>query len=146
MKRILCIISVLLVCAALTGCTDIEDTNGADDFTLRTITDENIIKGMSSTAISSVKTTNGGLTSVKVGKLSGVQQLQRFGKGDYVIKVSLEVTSGNLRLVLCSKTEIVHEFKVNEADQMFTVNGDIGELYLKVAGESAAYSLTYTKE
>ena len=44
MKKLLCFIFVISTCFMLAGCgTEYEDTNGADDYTLQTITDENII-------------------------------------------------------------------------------------------------------
>ena len=44
MKKLLSCILIGGMCVALSGCGDTyEDTNGAEDFTLQTITDENII-------------------------------------------------------------------------------------------------------
>ena len=45
MKKALCLLAAVLLCFGVSGCggEGYEDTNGADDFTLETITDENII-------------------------------------------------------------------------------------------------------
>lgn len=44
MKKFLSVFCMICMCLALVGCgTEYEDTNGADDFALQTITDENII-------------------------------------------------------------------------------------------------------
>ena len=53
------------------------------------------------------------------------------------------VTEGNLRIVLLHNNEIVHEFKLNELSQTYTLENPKGTVSLRVAGESANFKLAY---
>ena len=45
---------LLLTIFGLTGCSHIEDTNGEDDFSITTITDQDIINGMNDLSVGSI--------------------------------------------------------------------------------------------
>ena len=76
MKKILCLLLLFMV-FGLTSCSHIEDTNGPDNYSLETFSDEDIIYGSSTSTTFMVLETysvlNGKSTgSYSVGKLSGV--------------------------------------------------------------------------
>ena len=68
MKKLLCCLFIGCMCFALSGCggNSYEDTNGADDYSLQTITNENIINmDVGSSGMSYSETKLGGITSTK---------------------------------------------------------------------------------
>ena len=124
----------------------IEDTNGAEDYSLQVITDENIelmdygAKGFGSTTDN---ITNRTVYSSK--NYSGVTEVEGYTSvGDsYTAYVNyFDVKQGNAKLVLVVDDKIVHEFKPNEAAQEFTVEGTKGAyVSIRLAGESANFKL-----
>ena len=138
---ILFITIFLLSCKAF---KQYEDTNGADNYALQSITEEMLIKesgGLQVGAISNNSTKNG-VTSIysKVHQFDGVNELHKIKKGNYVMKVSFVVTSGNTRLVITDGTKIIKEFEVNNENQEYVFSCD-KTYYLKLAGESCEYEL-----
>ena len=75
-KRPALLIATLLLFVFLVGCghsgLSIEDTNGAEDFTLCVVTEEDICQSRSHLAIASITSTVGGKTKIRIGELSGV--------------------------------------------------------------------------
>ena len=124
----------------------IEDTNGADNYSLQVITDDNIelmdfgAKGFGSTTDN---ITNRIVYSSK--NYSGVTEVEGYTSiGDsytaYVKRFDLK--EGNAKLVLVVDDKIVHEFKPNESLQDFTVEGVKGAyISIRLAGESANFKL-----
>lgn len=145
-------IAVLVVCIIWfinDDFTHIEDTNGADNYSLQTITDEDIVKREMASMGAGTKTDS--LTNTEThfsNKFSGVTAIYTdniiFSSGEITFTVNhAEVTKGNFKIVLVVDDEIVHEFKLNELTQSFTLEDVKGEIALVIAGESAAYSFDY---
>lgn len=147
------IIAVAIVVACIvimcigTPAQQIEDTNGADNFTLQTITNENIINcDISSTGLNTSKNKLTKTYTYYSDEFSGIEILDTHtysGIGDTITVEKLEVNDGNLKVAVVENNKIVHEFNLNEADQSYTVNSSAGLYNLVVAGESADFSIKY---
>lgn len=146
MKKMLAFaIIAALALLVLSGCAShIEDTNGSDDFSLQTITDQNIISGMSSISVSSTKSSNSSRTTLKVGKFSGVKTLEKLQSGSYEFTVTFNAEAGNCRLVICDDENILSDIDIGAKDQTITVKSNDSKLYLKIAGESAKFDIEYS--
>lgn len=149
MKKFLAIVLTLAVLAGLSGCmSHIEDTNGPDDTSLTTLTDEDILgRSLSCTKLMSSTVTRGNTTRCKAGKFSGVEDLYEsdlIWASGTTISVDAAVTEGNARLVLLLDGEIIHEFDVNGTGQTFSLGEFSGKLCLRIAGESAKYDITFS--
>lgn len=125
----------------------IEDTNGADNFTLQTITDENIIN-MNIGAMGLTESTDSisNTTTYSSNKFTGVEEIY----GTNLIANRFDITinharvdSGNFRIVLLEDDKIVHEFTLNELTQTFTLENPSGYISLRIAGESADFQFDY---
>ena len=124
----------------------IEDTNGADNYSLQVITDENIelmdfgAKGFGSTTNN---VTNRTVYSSK--NYSGVTEVEGYTSvgNSYTAYVNkFELKAGNAKLVLVVDDKIVHEFEPNESLQEYTVEGVKGAyISIRLAGESANFKL-----
>ena len=147
MRRFLCTVLVVLLLLSFPGCMMIsyEDTNGEDDFSLQTLTDQDIIGSSSCSKYMSSTTTMGNRTVCKVQTMSGVESLfqRRVENQRLDILVSCAVTKGNARLVLVVDDTIVHEFALNKDNQHLTLENVTGKVSLKLAGESTGYTVTF---
>ena len=146
MKMFLCLMMIVLAVFGAAGCGSvaIEDTNGADDFSLTTITDENIIKqDIGCSAYSSPAEEDAGIGKYKGNDFSGVAELYTInliGKSDLTINVStIQVDEGNFRLMVLQDDEIIYEFDLEEMDQTFALRDTNGTVSVKMAGESADF-------
>lgn len=125
----------------------IEDTNGPDVYTLQTITDENII-GLDLGAMGLTEK-NSLLSAWPVYSskcFSGVQDLYHSNYFSSTLHITVRdprVTAGNLRLVLVAEDEIVHEFPLNAGDQTYELRDFTGHVAIRLAGESAEFSLSF---
>lgn len=133
----------VLVAISLVACDfgHIKDTNGDEDFTLETITDEDILAGGTKyVAFGSQNLTVGDVHSVTVKKFSGVWQVAmlELQGGSAAVTMDMTVAKGNCRVVLICNDEIVHDFDINGQDT-YTVH-TAGKYYIKLAGESAEIS------
>ena len=143
--------AVLIVVAVIwfTGSNleHIADTNGPDDFTLQTITDDNIRNrdigalnvGQSTSLVSDTVT-----YSSK--KFTGVYEVftENIVTNRYEITVNhARVDAGNFKMVLCVDDEIVHEFTLNTLSQTFVLEHVNGTVSLRIAGESADFMFDY---
>jgi len=125
----------------------IADTNGADDFTLQTITDENIVNldmGMTGGIDIRKDMVGDGITFSSDG-FTGVYEVMHnnyIGDSDVNIRMTLlTVTEGNFRAVVVHNDEIIEELPFNTEDPfidlwLHDINGTIS---LRLAGESAAF-------
>ncbi len=140
-KAISLVILSLIMAFTLTSCAHIKDTNGKDDYSLNTITDEEIINSTSSVVSTSIGIQKGDEYTYKFGKISGVKVITTFDFTGYLlVETNLEITKGNAKLVLVNDGKIIKTFNNNQADNYF---GRIsGKCYLKLAGESAKVTLT----
>ncbi len=124
----------------------IEDINGADNYKLQQITDQNIIK-MDMGALNFTMTdTPLTLTEYKSKKFTGVAEIYLtnvWGNRFDITLYNLWVESGNFRAVLVHNDEIVHEFKNNELSQTYTLENPSGTVALRIAGESADFTFSY---
>ena len=124
----------------------IEDTNGADNYDLQVITDQNIInKDIGALNFKTVDMPMT-LTDYKSNKFTGVAEifLTNVWANRFDITVyNLWVDSGNFKAVLVHNDEIVHEFTNNELTQTYTLKNPSGTVALRIAGESADFTLSY---
>ena len=148
MKKILCLL-VLFMLITLTGCSHIEDTNGADDYSIVTFSDSDIIDGRSDTISSgTIKTssnTNDKLKgSYKVSKLSGIVEIVTFENDKNTISFEFEFTceSGNALIAVVSDGEIVKKVEANQTLN-FDVENNKEEYKILLIGESAKVSVKY---
>ena len=143
------VIIFVVIVAVMLGNDDfehIEDTNGADVYTLQTITDENIInmdigsKGMweKTNSVTNLKT----YSSEKFSGVYEVYNTNFMGKTFQVEVDNFKLNSGNMKYVLLVNGEIVHEFKPNEPNQIYKIEATEGNISLRIAGESADFEIT----
>ena len=130
----------------LTSCGQIEDINGSNDYSLNTLTDEDFFINTNVVKIGSVTTRFNNTVKISVKKMSGVDRIEKINLslGSLTITTNLNVTSGNIKLVLIMNDTIIKEFKINAED---SYTGTIsGNYELKIAAESAKFNLSYTIE
>ena len=131
----------------------IADTNGPDNFSLQTITDENILKldmGMTGGIDIRKDVIGDGLTFSSDG-FTGVYEVMHnnyLGNSDVHIALTLlTVTEGNFRAVVVYNDEIIEELPFNSEDPfidlwLHDINGTIS---FRIAGESAAFRFDMTQ-
>lgn len=126
----------------------IEDTNGAT-FQLQQITDSNIIN-MDIGALNVSKTkTSLSETEYSSDKFTGVYDIfttDIVGNRFDITLFNTVVNSGNFKVVLIHNDEIVHEFKLNELMQTYTLENPHGAVSLRIAGESADFEFAYSTD
>ena len=153
MKKIRsCILSILMVAiiiAVFTSCglDHIEDTNGADNYELQVITDENIRNlDIGSRNVTISENMIGSTVTYSSNCFTGVYEVffENIITNRYEITVNhARVDAGNFKMVLCLNDEIVHTFKLNELTQTFLLENVKGTLSLRIAGESADFMFDY---
>lgn len=125
----------------------VEDTNGAENYRLQTITDSNIIlRDIGAKGLKSTTNNITDKTEYKADKFTGVEEIYGVNiKGNRmdITMTNLQVHSGNFKAVVLHNDEIVHEFKLNEMLETFTLNNPDGYVAIRIAGESADFYLTY---
>ena len=138
-----------------TGFQPIEDTNGPDDYSLVTITDENILN-MDLGAHLPVKTSSAGVNiggvdvsaPVKFSSndFSGVYEVMYnnfFLDSDVVIYLNyLKVNSGNFKMVVVYNDEIIETIEPSDEPIEFRMEDVNGTVSLRIAGESADYEFS----
>ena len=146
---ILIAVAVVVICGYSFLNSDlkhIEDTNGPDDYTLTTITDENIIK-QDMGALNVSKSTgllNDGVT-FKSDKFTGVYrvfQTNFFFDSDFLMDVAgFWVNSGNFRMCIVNDGKIIATVEPGmfATCELSDLNGSIE---LVIAGESADFEFT----
>lgn len=151
-KKILTVVGVVLFVAVFalwmfsSNLEHIEDTNGADNYNLQVITDQNIIKMDMGALNFSATDTPLTLTEYKSNKFTGVAEIfltNLKGNRFDITLYNLWVESGNFKVVLIHNNEIVHEFKNNELMQSYTLENPSGTVALRIAGESADFNFSY---
>lgn len=147
MKKILLVICFMFILFSM-SCgvfKQYEDTNGDDDYTLQSITDEMLIKdsgGLQVGAITSTSSKNGITNiSLKVHRFDGVNEIYKIKSGSYTMTVNFKVTSGNAKLVVTDGKRIVKTFNISEEDQVFEFTST-NSYYFKMAGEACEFELT----
>lgn len=148
MKKLLCILLTACLCLSLAGCgTEYEDTNGAENFALQTITDRNIIR--LDTGASGLTYTEESLGDVvfsseySSGNFNGVEQIYQTNfllPSDIEVYIGhMNVTGGNFRLVAVNEDEIIFDFPIDSFGETFRFEDLTGAFSVNVAGESAAF-------
>lgn len=144
-------VALVVVCAIWflsDGLEHIEDTNGADNFSLQTITDDNIINmDIGALDYKESKDIITNTTTYSSNKFTGVAEIygtNMVGNRFEITVNHARVDSGNFKIVLLEDDEIVHEFKLNELTQTFTLENPSGYIALRIAGESADFQFDYT--
>ncbi len=123
----------------------IEDTNGADNYALTTITDENIIN-MDMGSLGGPKKSTSVLTGDAIefsgDKFTGVAEIlydNFIGTSDFDLSLTnFEITGGNFRMVIVHDDKIVAEL----TPDMFVdyrLEDVTGTVSLRIAGESASF-------
>lgn len=136
------IISLLVLCLILSGCSHIEDTNGNDDFSLQTISIEDAKGSMNSTSVGSIETHVFNSDSIRIKKFSGISVLDnRVIRSYSKIKIVSSVTSGNFGIFILLKDKI-YEIPINQ-EYYFDVSNYSGICVIKYAGESAEFKIEY---
>lgn len=151
MKKLLSIFSVMMI-LLLTGCSHIEDSNGADDYNIVSITNDKILGVNSYVANTYIenrkeKTINGFKVitgTVKCSKFSGVRNVETIycKNGSFEIEIQNTVNGGNFEIVIVRDDEILDIFNANET-KILNYNNSSEKYYIKVVGESSNFSLTY---
>ncbi len=151
-KLFVVVILVVVVIGAVTlfnsDLEHIEDTNGADNFELQQITDENIInQDMGALNVTTSTKEIANMTEISSKKFTGVYEVlytNLLGKSDFVLKLyDFKVNSGNFKMVVVHDGEIV-ETITEENYEEFILEDIKGTVSLVIAGESADFSFEMT--
>ena len=125
----------------------IEDTNGADNYDLQTITDENICKmDIGALNITESEKLLGNTATYQSKKFTGVYEVftTNIITNRFEITVNhARINAGNFKMVLCVDDEIIHIFTLNELTQTFVLENVKGTVSLRIAGESADFMFDY---
>lgn len=137
------------------GIEPIPDTNGPDDYSLVTITDENILNrdmgahmplGKRSSKLEVGNVTIGSDIVFSSGDFSGVYEVMYnnfFLDSDVYIRLNyLKVNSGNFRMVVVYNDEIIHEIAPSDEPIELLLEDLNGTVSLRIAGESADYEFS----
>ncbi len=144
-KHVLLFSITLALLLLLAGCKTYTDSNGPDDYSLQSLTEEDVLKSGSCVKTGAVETNVNDNYSASAKTLHGVETLTTFSQpGSYSLDLSSKVTKGNARLVLCTKEEILHDFALNEAEQNWTFTVAQASVYLRIAGEDCCFAVNYT--
>ena len=149
MKKVFIFLLILLAFSFTSCVKHMPDTNGPNDISLSTITLDEILNGHTTTVKSgALKVQHGRKCSIKVKKFSGVEVLDTFNLNNsgFHFAINAELYEGNFKLLLCTKDKVLREIMINEGTQKFKLPPTTATIYLKAAGESAHYNLTYEYE
>ena len=172
LRNILLILVCLGLMLSLCSCTlliskfkvETKDLNGEDDFSLAVLTDEDIcaednvcycvVFGLDTSGAKSYANKDylhdGDVVKASATTpLSGVSLLQTTYGTEETITFTVECdrTKGNVRIVLLDENlDIIHDFSVTEKSS-YTVNNAKGkEFEIRVAGESAEFTINVSRE
>jgi len=145
-KKIIFLFLFVFILVTFSGCTHIEDTNGAEDYTIETFTDDDIIKKSSYSALGFVETNINGKITIKISKFSGVYEITSLNPKNetLVFTVESKCSLGNFRIVLIKDDAIIRDILINTTEKVEIENAN-GKYIMKIVGESANFSLTITK-
>lgn len=142
MKKIL-FVFLFTVVFLFSSCSQIEDTNGPDDYSIQTFTEEEMLSGVGNvTSFVSGKMIFMNNYTYTCKKYSGIETLERFKKVDSgSITILPEVTSGNFRVLILRDDALFCDCPINEE---VTLRMPAGNYKIIIVGESANYKLKYT--
>lgn len=146
MKRYLCIGLLLIVCLSMVACMQhIEDTNGADDYSLTTITKEQLLGNASAISVLSVRTEVNDKIKYSVGKFTGVEQVEEVRVKDDADSITFAVNTtleeGNMYVYVRHDGQIVGELAIGKDDALTIEKPVPGKYELCIAGESAKFKM-----
>lgn len=148
MKKILFTLLLIMI-ITLTSCTHIEDTNGPDNYTVETFTDQDILDGSNSIitvgSFHSHTHINDNLKgSYKVSKLSGILEVYEYDSDASTLNfnISFKCEEGNAMVVIVSNNNIIKKIEANQ-DINFEVSNNYKHYTILIVGESAKISLKY---
>lgn len=144
---IFCVVFGILI--LLGGCSrHTPDTNGKNNFSLTSISLQDIITGNSCVKSGATRVRKNNVTDIHVRKFSGVETVQTFQLNGAALELSIgvNVESGNLKVLVCNEHEILKEIFVNEGVQTVNLPPMSDTVYLKVGGESAEYKMSFEYE
>lgn len=140
---------IIIICLSIfiTGCSygQIEDTNGDEDFSIETISDEKIKKGPNTRfVIKSKRTNKNNISTVKIEKFSGIYLLKTTKVSNQTLTFNIDSTveKGNFRIVIVKDKEIIKDFLINCSDS-HTIDNAVGNYLLKIVGESAKFTIDF---
>ena len=151
MKKYITAFLCLMLVGNLVGCggTEYEDTNGENNYSLQTITNENIINlDTGSSGLSYSEEDLGGIISTKYSSknFNGVEQLYTtnfIGSSDITVYIgTMNVKSGNFKLVAINEDKIIKEFPLDAFAETYFFEDISGTFSIHVAGESASFNFS----
>ena len=156
-KKTLTVIGAVILVAVvgawliLGGTDHIEDTNGADNFALQEITDENIINmniGSVGGPNISMSTFTGDTVEFSAEKFTGVYEILYNNfilPSDFDLNLTAyEIYGGNFKLVVVHNDQIVAVLEP-ELFVNYRLEDVTGTVSLRIAGESAAFSFSMSQ-
>lgn len=148
MKRVYKFVLLIILLLSLTACgTVYEDTNGADNYELQTITDENIVKMDVGATNFSYRETNlpFGISSAEYysENFNGVYEIYLtnylFASTVEIYVGHMEVTEGNFRLAVINDDEIIFDIPLDSFGETYRFDDITGTFAIRAAGESASF-------
>ncbi len=151
MKRYVTLALTLVLCLSLAACSHVQDVNGRSDTALATLTDAELTaKTPSSTSTVSVYSETDGQNTLRVKKFSGVDVLDsvrvKEGAASVTFTVSTTLTSGNFYVFVYKDGKILGDLSLCEGATLRLEAPAAGEYELRIAGESAEFSVSYSIE
>lgn len=143
MKKIFLSLTILVFIFLITGCkAHIEDTNGPDNYSLETFSEEDKVSSGWHITVGSISSQVGGKGKFSAKKFTGVYTLyETYVSTSNSCYFDIEVESGNLEVVLIQDAKIIKSVDLNTTSR-FTIDTK-GKVSLRVIGESAKFSITY---
>lgn len=147
MKKIISTILVAILVLSLCSCNfgHIEDTNGENDHTLCSLTEEDLLSG-SNSFVQNVATKSrvGNKITYKVNKFSGVNTIANeyfSNEAELTIDTCFVLSQGNARIAVIVNGEISCDIPVGESTTTIAVPADTS-VVIRLAGESAGFDLS----
>ena len=144
---IILVLGIFAVSMLTSDIEHIEDTNGADNYSLQQITDDNIIKkDIGALNLSETRSVLSNMPVYSSEKFTGVSEIYMtniIGNRFDITVYNMVVNAGNFKIVLVHNDEIIHEFKLNELTETYTLKNPEGAVALRIAGESADFEFSY---
>jgi hypothetical protein len=143
---------MIITLFSITSCSKVEDTNGLDNYSIETFSDDEIINGAKFTYTFGQYTSSsewyGNLTGkYKVLTLSGVSTIVAYDTANEIIYFEIECTceKGNALVAVVSNDRIIKKIQANETIN-FEISNNGYSYRIVVVGESAKMTVKYTVE
>ena len=148
MKKMFLIVLTVCLVMSLIGCgAQYEDTNGADNFSLQTITDQNIVNlDLGASGLTYTEENLGGIISSSEFSSKNFNGVEQIYLTNFLLPSDIEVyighinvKKGNFKLAVINNDEIIHEIPLDALGETFRFEDLTGTFSIHVAGESAAF-------